>query len=89
MRLDSDALIIAAELRRVRENPPGTIGDALPAFASALHRARAAGATAEAVLLVGELLWVAIRPERDPAPDAIGDVLDRLWRRIDDERSPR
>jgi hypothetical protein len=86
MNVNNDALLIAQELRRLRRDPPSTIGDALPVFAKALHNARAAGASPEAVLLIGEILWVTIRPEREPAPDSIGDALDRLWGRLDDER---
>lgn len=73
--------LIAEELHAVRANAPTTIGEALPAYASALDRARRRGAEPAALLVIGELLWMSLRPEKEPVPDEIGGWLDRLWLR--------
>lgn len=73
--------LVAQELSEVRLNPPKTIGDALPAYAEALERARKRGAEPAVLLLVGELLWSTIRPEAEPAPDEIGAWLEKTWER--------
>lgn len=78
-----DSGVIARELRSIRQSPPGTVGEALPRYAAALRNARRAGVDAPTVLLIGELLWCAIRPEEDPTPDAIGVELNAIWAKYD------
>ena len=76
-------IAIAKQLRAVRENPPDTIGEAIRSYREALTKARRAGVPDEWVMLVGELLWMSLRPEKEPAPDEIGSILDAAWRHHD------
>lgn len=77
--------VVAEELRRVRQNPPKTIGAALPAYATAIRNARRKGVEPALLLVLGEILWTSIRPEEEPTPDAIGIELEALWKKYLDD----
>jgi hypothetical protein len=79
----SDMRILAEELRRVRTTPPATVGDAMGAYAIALANARARRVNAPLLLLAGEILWLAIRPEDEPVPEKIAATLDGYWKKSD------
>lgn len=76
--------VLADELRRVRKNPPKTIGEASKAYADALERAKVRGVDQVARLLFGEMLWLVLRPmEEKDVVDEIGAALDEVWTRRD------
>jgi len=83
MSVTSDLHILASELRRVRLSSPPTIGAAMHAYAKALRNARDKGADPAVLLAVGELVWMAIRPEAEPAPEKIAEALDEFWRKFE------
>jgi hypothetical protein len=86
MTLDlHQTLTIARELRGVRENPPATVGEAMRRYAKVLRKARERGVDTPGLLLIGELIWIAVRPEEEPAPDAIGAALEEFWKKHDDD----
>lgn len=76
---------LAYELRRIRKSPPKTVGDAMHRYATAIDRAARSEVDPALVILVGELIWIALRPEEEPAPEAIGAQLDELWKMLPGE----
>lgn len=78
-----DLAVLARALRRARETKPGTVGEAMTAYAKELDATSTE--TPGVKLLVAELVWLAIRPEKKPVADALGAMLERRWTRYDQD----